>query len=89
MPELSDSIDPDNRLPELYNPGMVDLDRVDTDEAAHELRGLIQAHVRHTRSDRAKRVLDKWQTELPNFIKVMPRDYKRILLGVEFSGQDY
>jgi glutamate synthase domain-containing protein 3 len=82
-------LDPDDRLAELYNPGMVDLDRVDTDEAESELRGLVQAHIRHTRSDRAERVLDKWQTELPNFVKVMPRDYKRMLLGVEFSDQDY
>ncbi len=81
--------DPDDRLAALYNPGMVDLDRVDTDEAERELRGLVQAHLRHTRSARAARVLDKWQTELPNFVKVMPRDYTRMLLGVEFSDQDY
>jgi glutamate synthase domain-containing protein 2/glutamate synthase domain-containing protein 1/glutamate synthase domain-containing protein 3 len=82
-------LDPYRRLPDLYNPGMVDLDRVDTDEAERELRGLVQAHFRHTRSDRAERVLDKWETVVPNFVKVMPRDYKRVLLGVEFSDADY
>jgi len=73
----------------MYNPGSVDLDRVDSEESERELRGLVQAHFRHTRSGRAERLLDKWETELPRFVKVMPRDYKRALMGIEFSDQDY
>ncbi|MBW2415025.1 MAG: glutamate synthase large subunit [Deltaproteobacteria bacterium] len=82
-------LDPDDHLSGLYNPGMVDLDRVDSDDSERELRGLIQAHFRHTRSRRAENVLEKWQDMLPRFVKVMPRDYKRVLKGIEFSREDY
>ncbi|MFQ5514547.1 MAG: glutamate synthase large subunit [Myxococcota bacterium] len=82
-------LDPFDRLPELCNPGMVDLERVETDEDARELRGLVESHFRHTRSDRAEQVLEKWETTLPRFVKVMPRDYKRALAGIEFSEKEY
>ena len=40
---------------------------------------MIEAHSQYTKSVNAKRVLDAWNTMLPKFVKVMPRDYKRIL----------
>ncbi len=82
-------LDPDARLPDLYNPGHVDLERIETDEDERELRELIEAHWRHTRSDAAERVLDKFETVLADFVKVMPRDYKRALMGIEFGESDY
>jgi glutamate synthase domain-containing protein 2/glutamate synthase domain-containing protein 1/glutamate synthase domain-containing protein 3 len=82
-------LDPERRFPELCNPGLVDLERVEADEDEEELRSLIDAHFRHTGSDRAARVLEKWATTLPLFVKVMPRDYKRALMGIEFGNEDY
>ena len=35
--------------------------------------------MRYTGSVNAARVLDNWSTMLPKFVKVMPRDYKRVL----------
>ncbi len=43
------------------------------------LKGLIENHQRYTRSERAKEILDNWDEYLPQFIKVMPVDYKRAL----------
>ena len=82
-------LDPFERLAELCNPGMVDLESIETDDDDREVRELIVAHFRHTRSDTAQRVLEKWETTLPHFVKVMPRDYKRALLGIEFGDEDY
>ena len=82
-------LDPDTRLPELYNPGLVDLERIENEDDEAELRELIEAHFRHTRSNLAERILEKWETTWPDFAKVMPRDYKRALMGIEFGESDY
>jgi len=82
-------LDPLRRFAELCNPGMIDLERVDTDSDERELRSLVEAHFRQTRSERAEQVLEKWATTLPNFVKVFPKEYKRALLGIEFGKEDY
>jgi glutamate synthase (ferredoxin) len=82
-------LDPDGDFPDLCNRGEVDLERVETEDEEHELRSLIEAHLRHTHSDVAARVLEKWDATLPKFVKVMPRDYKRALAGIEFKDEDY
>jgi glutamate synthase domain-containing protein 3 len=68
---------------------MVDLERVETDEDERELRSLVEAHFRQTRSERAEEVLEKWATTLPRFAKVFPKEYKRALLGIEFGKEEY
>jgi len=82
-------LDPLRAFPELCNPGTVDLERVETDDDERELRDLVEAHFRHTRSERAEQVLEKWATTLPTFVKVFPREYKRALLGIEFGKENY
>jgi glutamate synthase (ferredoxin) len=82
-------LDPRRAFAELCNPGTVDLERVETDADERELRDLIEVHFRHTRSERAEQVLEKWATTLPNFVKVFPREYKRALLGIEFGKENY
>jgi glutamate synthase (ferredoxin) len=82
-------LDPDHRFPDLCNLGSVDLERIESSEDEQELRRLVEAHFRHTRSQRAESVLEKWSSTLPQFVKVMPRDYKRALMGIEFGSSDY
>jgi glutamate synthase (NADPH/NADH) large chain len=43
------------------------------------LKYLIEKHYTYTNSQRAKRILDQWQTYLPYFVKIMPLDYRRAL----------
>jgi len=45
-------------------------------ETVHEL---VEEHLRFTASELAGRVLDDWELHLPQFVKVMPTDYKRVL----------
>jgi len=45
----------------------------------NDLKSLIENHQNLTGSTVAKAILDNWSTELLNFVKVMPTDYKRVL----------
>ena len=60
------------------NRGMVDLEAL-TEEDAVFVRQLIAKHVQLTGSTWAQMVLDRWGTPDGRFVKVMPRDYKRVL----------
>jgi len=61
------------------NLGMVELeDVVDEDDIA-ELKQLIELHQNYTESAVAADVLERWGETLPQFVKVMPTDYKRVL----------
>ena len=60
------------------NGQMVGLETPDQEDAA-ELKAIIQEHAINTRSTRAAQILAEWDSYLPKFVKVMPRDYKRVL----------
>jgi glutamate synthase (NADPH/NADH) large chain len=57
---------------------MVDLDAVG-EEDIDELKQMIQAHFDYTNSTVAKFILNDFENQLKNFIKVFPRDYKKVL----------
>jgi glutamate synthase (ferredoxin) len=65
------------------NAGMVHLEKVETPAEAAELRALIERHAAHTASALARRVLDNWDALMPKFVKIMPKDYKRMLERIE------
>ena len=46
---------------------------------AEALRELIERHAELTGSTHARRILDAWPTQLPKFVRVIPKDYKRVL----------
>ncbi|HLF70884.1 MAG TPA: glutamate synthase large subunit [Dehalococcoidia bacterium] len=66
-------------FPSLCNTELVDLERVDSDEEQIILRQLLSEHLEATGSANAARVLENWDELLPKFVRVMPRDYKRVL----------
>ena len=41
---------------------------------------MIQSHLTYTGSTVASNILENWETELTHFVKVMPSDYKRVLM---------
>jgi glutamate synthase (NADPH/NADH) large chain len=69
--------DDDERSRARINTGMVDLEALDDADEVAELKALIEEHAAATDSERAKAILADWEAQLPKFIKVMPRDYKR------------
>jgi glutamate synthase (NADPH/NADH) large chain len=62
----------------MCNKEMVDLDPV-SEEDAEELKRLIQSHFDYTGSAVARFVLEDFENQLKNFIKVFPKDYKKVL----------
>ena len=72
--------DPHDRFLRNCNLGMVELEKVVEDEDIDELRRLIESHHEYTRSPVAADLLDRWSETLGQFVKVMPIDYKRVLL---------
>jgi glutamate synthase (NADPH/NADH) large chain len=65
---------------ELCNKEMVDLDPV-ADQDTQLLKQLIQNHFNNTESAVAKFILADFDNQLKHFIKVFPRDYKKVLLS--------
>ena len=43
------------------------------------LKTLIENHCQYTKSNIAKKILNQWDVEIENFVKVMPIEYKRAL----------
>jgi len=62
----------------LCNKEMVDLDPVDNSDVA-ELKSMIESHFNYTGSTVAKFVLNDFDNQLKNFIKVFPSEYKKVL----------
>ena len=67
---------------------MVGLERIETPEESQELQAILQRHVDYTGSEKAKALLANWEAVLPTFVKVMPRDYKRVLQHIQKALAD-
>jgi glutamate synthase (ferredoxin) len=63
------------------NKQMVGLEKPDAKDA-EELRGIVQRHAELTGSERAKSLLKDWAASAGKFVKVMPKDYKRVLQAI-------
>ena len=61
------------------NQQMVLLERLEDPKEIAEVREMIQRHADFTKSERAAKVLKNWEQFLPKFVRVIPKDYKRIL----------
>jgi glutamate synthase (NADPH/NADH) large chain len=70
---------PRQRSVSVSDPGMGDLLRFD----AERLRILVERHLLHTGSARAKTLLDNWDAALAKFVKVMPTDYAKALADLK------
>jgi glutamate synthase (ferredoxin) len=65
------------------NKELVGLEALTDAEEIEEIWKLIQRHQTYTKSARAAAVLADWKNLLPKFVKVMPQDYKRVLLALK------
>jgi glutamate synthase (NADPH/NADH) large chain len=70
--------DPARTFGQRVNPEMVDVEPLDRDDSA-EVRSLVERHGLETDSPVAARLLEHWDLEVREFVKVFPRDYRRIL----------
>jgi glutamate synthase (NADPH/NADH) large chain len=70
--------DPDNTFLLRVNPEMIDLDQPDAGDLEW-LRDRIEKHRHETGSVVAESMLDSWAESGSKFVKVMPKDFKRVL----------
>ena len=67
------------------NQQMVGLETLEDAEEIADLRQLVQQHADYTQSQKAANVLAHWEEMLPKFVKVMPKDYKRVLQAISVA----
>ena len=72
-------IDEKGDFAQNVNRQMVGLEKIDSPAEAAEVRAMIERHLEYTKSARAAQVLASWDVMLPCFVKVMPKDYKRMM----------
>ncbi len=72
-------LDRERRFRDRCNTDMVELESLVDESDIWLVYGLVENHLRHTGSPVARRVLDHWTHIVPQFVKVMPTDYKRVL----------
>jgi glutamate synthase (ferredoxin) len=61
------------------NQEMVFLERLEDTQEIKEVETMIGRHAEYTNSERARAILASWEAMVPKFVKVMPKDYKRML----------
>ena len=70
-------------FPPLVNKQMVEIEKLEQPEEIAEVRAMIERHVKYTASARGKHILNLWIDMVPKFVKVLPKDYKRVLQALE------
>jgi len=75
------------------NTEMSDIEPLDVEDLT-AVRQMIENHVKYTKSAKGSRIIANWDEMAPKFVKVMPRDYKRVILALKkaldsgLSGDD-
>jgi glutamate synthase (ferredoxin) len=61
------------------NPEMVDIEPLEAYEDRRELKELLTRHLQYTHSAVARQILGAWERMQSKFVKVIPKDFKRVL----------
>jgi len=80
-------LDEAGSFPCRCNQQMVGLEKMEGEEI-EEIRQLIARHAQYTGSTRAAQVLAQWDAMAPKFVKVMPKDYKRVIAAIKKAQDD-
>jgi glutamate synthase (ferredoxin) len=73
---------------------LVSLEKLSDADEIEEVWKLIQRHQTYTKSERAAKILGDWKNFIPKFVKVLPKDYARVLQSLKkvqsqgLSGDD-
>jgi glutamate synthase (NADPH/NADH) large chain len=72
-------LDREDEFEEKVNRGMVSTFQTLDERDRRMLKRLVVNHVAYTDSDRGQYILENWEDELDNFVKVMPDAYAEII----------
>ncbi|MGH7953558.1 MAG: glutamate synthase-related protein, partial [Limisphaerales bacterium] len=76
------------------NKELVGLEKLSDADEIEEVWKLVQRHQTFTHSERAEKILADWKNFVPKFVKVLPKDYARVLNSLKkvqsqgLSGDD-
>jgi len=76
-------LDEDGSFPGHCNREMVTLEKLSDEDEIEDVWKLIQRHQTYTRSERAAQILADWKRFVPKFVKVLPKDYARVLQSMK------
>jgi glutamate synthase (ferredoxin) len=65
------------------NAQMVELSKLSEVKEIQGIKVLVEKHFQYTGSMLAERILKSWDSMVPNFVKVLPKDYKRVIECLE------
>jgi len=69
----------DGEFKNRCNMGMVDLEPLAEEEDIQEVLSLLNNHLRFTQSSVARHIINHWDEIQGQFVKVFPKDYRRVL----------
>ena len=72
-------LDEDNHLYRNLNKDMISIEKLESKYDIHELKSLIEEHVKETGSERGKSILADWENYVGKFKKIIPNDYKKMV----------
>ena len=72
-------LDENGSFPTNINMQMVETEELADPAEIARVRKLVEQHLRWTDSERAREVLDNWEANVKRFVKVIPKDFKRML----------
>jgi glutamate synthase (ferredoxin) len=72
-------LDEAGRFDTICNHEMVDLESLELDQDVDLVQGLLRKHIEATGSERAQHVLENWDRLQSKFVKVYPRDFRRVV----------
>jgi glutamate synthase (ferredoxin) len=75
-------LDEDSDLYKKLNKGLVSFEAVTEKYDVIELKEMISEHVKYTNSAKGKHILENFLDYLPKFKKIIPHDYRRMLLTI-------
>ncbi|MGG7176834.1 glutamate synthase large subunit [Clostridium paraputrificum] len=75
-------LDEDRDLYMKLNKELVSSEVITSKYDVLELKGMIEDHVKYTKSKKGKDILDNFEEYLPKFKKVLPHDYKSMLSAI-------
>ncbi len=76
-------LDEDGSFRSRANLGMVDLEPVVDTVDVEMVKDLLSRHIRYTQSPVAARLLVDWHRSRERFVKVIPKDFKRVLAAIK------
>ena len=81
-------LDQDGTFEDHCNTDMVYLENLEDKEEIEEVEQMIRNHSDYTDSNMGWKVLAKWEEMVPKFVKVMPKDFKRMQESIEESEKN-